>query len=78
MTTISIEVAQTKLAELIRSMSPGDEVIITANDHPVAKLTPTQEVAAQVPRQPGTLRGTVLHYATDFNAPLEEFKDYMP
>lgn len=78
MTTISIEDAQTKLAELIRGMSLGDEVIITANDHPVAKLTPTQEVAARVPRQPGTLRGTVLHFATDFNAPLEEFKDYMP
>ena len=78
MATISIEDAQEKLAELIRSMSPGDEVIITANDHPVAKLMPTQDVAVMMPRQPGTLRGTVLHYAADFNAPLDEFKEYMP
>lgn len=76
MATISIEDAQEKLAELIRSMSPGDEVIITANDHPVAKLTPTQDVSAPMPRQPGTLRGTVLHYAADFNASLNELKEY--
>ena len=50
MTTISIEDAQTKLAELIRSMSPGDEVIMTANDQSVAKLTRIPDVAAPMPR----------------------------
>ena len=59
-------------------MSPGDEVIMTANDQSVAKLTRIPDVAAPMPRQPGTLRGTVLHYATDFDAPLDEFKEYMP
>ena len=78
MPTISIEDAQSKLAELIRSMSPGDEVIITANDHPVARLTPTQESKTLTPRKPGTLRGTVLYCAPDFDAPLDEFKEYMP
>jgi hypothetical protein len=29
------------------------------------------------PRQPGTLKGTVLYMAPDFDAPLDEFKDYM-
>ncbi len=78
MATISIEDAQEKLAELIRGMSPGDELIITANDHPVARLTPTHDVTVTMPRQPGTLRGTVLHYSADFDAPLDDFKEYMP
>jgi prevent-host-death family protein len=78
MVTISVEDAQAKLAELIRSLAPGDEVIITANDHPVAKLTSTPSESAAMPRQPGTLRGTVLHYASDFDAPLDEFQEYMP
>jgi hypothetical protein len=29
------------------------------------------------PRQPGTLKGTVLYMAPDFDAPLEDFKEYM-
>ena len=29
------------------------------------------------PRQPGTLRGTVLSMASDFKAPLDDFKEYM-
>jgi len=42
MAMVSIEDGQEKLAELIRNMLPGDEVIITSNNHPVAKLIPTQ------------------------------------
>ena len=33
---------------------------------------------ATKPRRLGTLRGTVRHMASDFDAPLEEFKEYMP
>ena len=78
MTIISIEDAQTNLAELIRNMMPGDEVIITSNAQPVARLLPASEPQVKTPRQPGTLRGTVLYMAPDFNAPLDEFKDYQP
>ena len=28
-------------------------------------------------RKPGTLQGTVLYMAPDFDAPLDDFKDYM-
>ena len=31
----------------------------------------------QIVRRPGTLKGTVKYMAPDFDAPLEDFRDYM-
>ena len=76
MSTVSIEVAQAKLAELIRDMSPGEELIITAGSHPVARLTTTNGSQVATHRKPGTLSGTVTYIAPDFDAPLDEFKEY--
>jgi prevent-host-death family protein len=77
MTTISIEEAQAKLPDLIHRLHSGDEVVITENSLPVARLVATAVEPRQQPRQPGTLRGSVVHMAPDFDAPLEEFRDYM-
>jgi prevent-host-death family protein len=74
--TLTVEEAQAKLKELIDQLAPGEEVVITRNQQPVAKLIATSEPQRK-PRQPGTLRGTVLYMAPDFNAPLEDFKEYM-
>ena len=41
MPTISIQEAQAKLLELIHQLSSGDEVLITENNQPVARLVPT-------------------------------------
>jgi antitoxin (DNA-binding transcriptional repressor) of toxin-antitoxin stability system len=73
---ITVEEAQATLKELLGKLSPGEEVVITDNQRPVAKLVVTAG-APRKPRQPGTLRGTVLYMAPDFNAPLEDFKEYM-
>ena len=72
--TVTLEEAQGRLRELIAKLAPGEEVIITEDQQPVAKL-----VAAVQPieRRLGTLRGTVLYMAPDFDAPLEDFKEYM-
>jgi antitoxin (DNA-binding transcriptional repressor) of toxin-antitoxin stability system len=80
MTTVTLEEAANRLSELIHGLSPGEELVITENDQPVARLTgTTPESDADTPRrQSGTLRGTVLYMAEDFDAPLEEFKEYMP
>jgi len=77
MTTVTIEQAQSTLAELIHRLSQGDEVVITDNDRPVARLVPTAEIPRKSPRQLGTLKGSVLYMAPDFDAPLEDFKEYM-
>ena len=63
--TISIEEAQATLSKLIATLSPGEEVVITQNDQPVAKLVggkstsgtakpiweEFQEALADVPRE---------------------------
>jgi antitoxin (DNA-binding transcriptional repressor) of toxin-antitoxin stability system len=38
MATVSIDEAQTRLSEIVHQLAPGDEVIITENDKPVATL----------------------------------------
>ncbi len=75
MTTVPINEAQAKLLELIHKLNPGEEVVITENDQPVARLVSTSLPTIQ--RQLGTLRGTVLHMAADFDVPLDDFKEYM-
>lgn len=66
MSTVTIEEAQSKLLDLIHTLQPYEEVIITENNQPVARLLPAEE---RVPRIPGIARGKV----TDaFFEPLPE------
>jgi len=74
MNAVSIDEAKAKLSELIHQLKPGDEIIITEKNQPVARLVPAEATRAQ--RKLGSLRGTVNHMAPDFDAPLDEFKEY--
>ena len=76
MSTVTIEEAQAKLSELIDKLALGEEVIITRNQQPVAKLV-GQQHATHKPRQPGSCKG-MLTIISDDDEPLEDFKDYMP
>ena len=76
MSTVTIEEAQARLPELIDRLAPGEELVITRGEQPVAKLI-GQARPEHPPRRPGTLRGSVLYMAPDFDAPLEDFKEYM-
>jgi len=77
MTSMSIQEAQARLPELVHGLTPGDEVVIVENDQPVARVVPATGQPEHPARRPGTLRGTVLYMAPDFDAPLEDFKEYM-
>lgn len=70
MSTVTIEEATASLTQLIHHLTPGDEVVITQDNRPIARLLP---VEAPHERQLGTLRGTVLDMAPDFDAPLDDF-----
>lgn len=74
MATVSLQEAQAKLPDLIHSLAPGEELVIIENELPVARL-----IAAAVPtrqRKLGTLRGSVTYIAPDFDAPLDDFREY--
>ena len=76
MATVTIEEAQAKLSELIDSLSPGEELVILRNQQPVARLV-GEPMPTRRPRQPGSAKDKILHMADDFDAPLEDFKEYM-
>jgi antitoxin (DNA-binding transcriptional repressor) of toxin-antitoxin stability system len=76
MATVTVEEAQAQLPALIERLNPGEEILITRDNQTIAKLV-GQGKPVRPPRRPGTLRGTVLYMAPDFNAPLEDFKEYM-
>jgi prevent-host-death family protein len=75
MKAFNIHEAKARLSELIEKAMLGEEVIIAKGNKPVAKLTAL--TPARTPRVPGSARGKIW-IAPDFDAPLDEFKDYMP
>jgi antitoxin (DNA-binding transcriptional repressor) of toxin-antitoxin stability system len=76
MSFVTLEEAQSHLAQLIEKLQPGEEIVITRDHKPVARLV-AESQSRQQPRRLGTMKGTVLHIAPDFDAPLEDFQEYM-
>ena len=66
---VNINVARTKFSRLINRAQSGEEVVITRNGRPVAKLVAAG--AARGPRRLGALRGRI-RVAKDFDAPLPD------
>lgn len=75
-TIITVEEAQSRLKELIDQLEPGEEIVIIANQQPVARLVGERPVRPSRPA-PGLGKGSILYMASDFDEPLEEFKEYM-
>ncbi|MGH7200977.1 MAG: type II toxin-antitoxin system Phd/YefM family antitoxin [Planctomycetaceae bacterium] len=75
MTAVTLEEAQATLPELIARLRPGEEVVITRNQQPVAKLV-GEQAPQRTPRQPGSAKGKLTILVED-ESHLEDFKDYM-
>jgi len=74
-TTISLEEAQAHLSELVGKLAPGEEIIITEGQRPVAKIV-GQGVPARKPRRPGSARGKLIILEED-DEHLKDFEEYM-
>jgi prevent-host-death family protein len=74
--TITLEEAQAHLADLIARLTPGEELLITQNEQPVAKLV-SQAATVRQPRQPGSAQGRLVIHADDDDH-LQDFREYMP
>ena len=75
MPTVTLEEAQRRLPELVEGLLHGEELVITRDGLPFAKLTRAPRTSW--PCQPGSARDTSHWMAQDFDAPLEDFKEYM-
>jgi prevent-host-death family protein len=76
MTTVTIQEAQATLPELVHKLTPGDEVVITENNQPVAKLVSEKPQVRQRPG-PGLCKGMITIVADD-EEHLKDFEEYMP
>ena len=73
--TITVEEAQARLKELIGKLAPGEEVVITLGQQPVAKIV-GHGIPARKPRRPGSARGKLVILEED-DEHLKDFKEYM-
>jgi antitoxin (DNA-binding transcriptional repressor) of toxin-antitoxin stability system len=76
MRNVSLQDAQANLPVLIHNLKPGDEVIITDNNQPVARLVSEKPAVHQRP-EPGLCIGMIA-IASDDEEHLKDFADYMP
>jgi antitoxin (DNA-binding transcriptional repressor) of toxin-antitoxin stability system len=75
MSTIDIDSAQAHLPEIISALLPGEQVMIIDSGDPLATLTRTP--SKRWPCKAGSAKHTKHWMAPDFDAPLDEFQDYM-
>jgi antitoxin (DNA-binding transcriptional repressor) of toxin-antitoxin stability system len=77
-TTMSVDQVQANLAEIIGNLDAGEELIITKDKQPVARLVGESAKAAPASRPgPGLCKGMITFMAPDFDAPLDDMKEYM-
>jgi prevent-host-death family protein len=73
---VTIHEAKTHLSRLIKKVLEGEEVIIAKGNQPLVKLVVLPET--QLGRRIGGAKGLIKYMAEDFDAPLEDFQEYMP
>ena len=73
MPTLTIDEAQARLSEVIDQLRPGNEVVITRDDRPIARLTSEWPVGVPIP---GRCIG-MLTIVSEDNGHLKDFVEYM-
>ena len=72
---VKLDEAKTHWLDLIEAAIRGEDVFIIKDDHPVVQLVPIEPPK----RHPkfGSAKGLVV-MSEDFDAPLQDFSEYMP
>jgi antitoxin (DNA-binding transcriptional repressor) of toxin-antitoxin stability system len=76
MSTVLLEDADSQLAHLVQQARNGEEVIIVRDHMPIAKIVPLLH-EKPIRSGYGSGKDDILYMADDFDAPLEDFKEYM-
>ena len=75
MQTVTLEEAQSHLAEIIEKLPPGEGVVITRDDRPVARIV------AESPDKPHPVPGRgkgMLTVISEDDEHLKDWAEYMP
>ena len=75
MTTITLAEAQADLPRWINQLLPGEEMLIVDGGQPLAQVKKADHATTLC--QAGTAKDQILWIAPDFDAPLDEFREYM-
>ena len=74
MQTLPIEEVEGRLAEIVDKLSPGEEIVLTRDHRPVARL-----IGAKRPPRPGPGLGKgMITIVADDDEHLKDFAEYMP
>ncbi|CDH43576.1 MAG: type II toxin-antitoxin system prevent-host-death family antitoxin [Candidatus Competibacteraceae bacterium] len=73
--TIALEEVKISLSDLIDQVAAGQEIIITRNQQPVARLT-SEPVKKRQPRKAGNCIG-MIKIVSDDDEHLKDFEEYM-
>ena len=74
MATVNLDDAKAHLPEIISGLNPGEQVVIAKDGAPVATLMRTS--ATRWPCKAGSATNTKHWMAPDFDAPLDDFREY--
>ena len=75
---LSVEDAAAKFAELVKSLSRGNEIAVTDGKRLIARIQPADEaLEPRQPRQPGLCKGMIEIIDDSDDVILEHFKDYL-
>ena len=75
MSTVNLDDAKAHLREIIVGLNPGEQLVIVESGKPIAILT--RRRPQQWPCKAGSAKNTQHWMAPDFDAPLEDFREYM-
>jgi antitoxin (DNA-binding transcriptional repressor) of toxin-antitoxin stability system len=74
MQTVTLQEAHAQLPQLLEQLQPGEELTITQEGQPLAQVRKAERTSW--PCKAGSAAGKI-RIAPDFDAPLEDFKEYM-
>jgi antitoxin (DNA-binding transcriptional repressor) of toxin-antitoxin stability system len=72
---VTLEQAHADLPQLLEKLQPGEELTITNNGQPLALVKKVERTTW--PCKAGSYKKPGFWMAPDFDAPLEQFKEYM-
>ena len=71
---VNVDEATRQLPDLIDAAVCGEVVLITTDDQQTVRLVPVKHT--KQPRRAGSAKG-LIDMADDFDAPLDDFREYM-